>query len=205
MLVGVTGSIGSGKSSVAKLLGKFLSARVFSADEICRQMLEVDQPAYLELVVKRWGTKFLGADKKIDRSLLREHVFLDLNIRESLESILHPMVRTRLLEEKLSTPAQCFLVAEVPLLHESGWENDFDGIVCVACDTSHVIDRVKQRDKVSADEVEKIITSQMLASKKKKRADWVIDNNGGFSETEVQVTALAETLKKKFCHRGSSQ
>jgi dephospho-CoA kinase len=204
MLVGVTGSIGSGKSSVAKLLGKYLSARVFSADEICRQMLEVDQPAYLELV-KRWGTKFLGADKKVDRSLLREQVFLDLNIRESLESILHPMVRTRLLEEKLSTPAQCFLVAEVPLLYESGWENDFDGIVCVACDTSHVIDRVKQRDKVSADEVEKIITSQMLASKKKKRADWVIDNNGWFSETEVQVTALAETLKKKFCHRGSSQ
>lgn len=204
MLVGVTGSIGSGKSSVAKLLGKLLSARVFSADEICRQMLEVDQPAYLEFV-KRWGTKFLGADKKIDRSLLREQIFLDLDIRESLESILHPMVRTKLLEEKLSTPSQCFMVAEVPLLYESGWEHDFDSIVCVACDTSHVIDRVKKRDKVSADEVEKIITSQMLASKKKKRADWVIDNNSGFSETEVQVTALAETLKKKFCHRGSSQ
>lgn len=204
MLVGVTGSIGSGKSSVAKLLGKFLSARVFSADEICRQMLEVDQPAYLEFV-KRWGTTFLGADKKIDRLLLREQVFLDLDIRESLESILHPMVRTKLLEEKLSTPSQRFMVAEVPLLYESGWEQDFDSIVCVACDTSHVIDRVKQRDKVSADEVEKIITSQMPASKKKKRADWVIDNNGGFSETEVQVTALADTLKKKFCHRGSSQ
>lgn len=204
MLVGVTGSIGSGKSSVAKLLGKLLSARVFSADEICRQMLEVDQPAYLEFV-KRWGTKFLGADKKIDRLLLREQVFLDLDIRESLESILHPMVRTKLLEEKLSTPSQCFMVAEVPLLYESGWEQDFDSIVCVACDTSRVIDRVKQRDKVSADEVEKIITSQMPASKKKKRADWVIDNNGGFSETEVQVTALADTLKKKFCHRGSSQ
>lgn len=131
MLLGVTGTIGSGKSYVAARLGRLLGAPVLSADSICRELLEKDQPGYLAFL-NQGGQAYLSQAGDIDRPRLRDAAFQDQGLRRILEEILHPLVRQRLTQARASLAPDTCMVAEVPLLFESGWQSDFDYIVCVS-------------------------------------------------------------------------
>jgi len=194
MLIGITGTIGSGKSLVAGLLGDLLEVPVYSSDEICRQLLEKGEAGYAAFV-KAWGDKFLDETGAIDRLMLRTAVFEDHSLRQQLESILHPLVRATLHEEqKLTDPGQ-ILIAEVPLLFECGWHVDFDAIVSVITDRNKVLERVAARDHVKYEDIEKILGVQMDPALKAERSDWVINNSGDIAETQKQVRTLADTIK----------
>lgn len=197
MLVGVTGSIGSGKTLVAGLLGEQLEAPVYSSDEICRRLLEKGEAGY-DAFVGKWGMKFLGEGGEIDRVLLRSVVFEDDAIRQQLENILHPLVRETLHESRNANMEGAVLIAEVPLLFECGWQSDFDMIVCVVADRDSEFQRVAQRDLVKRADVEKILEVQMNPALKAERSDWVIDNSGGREKTRNQVEALSEAIKDRL-------
>jgi dephospho-CoA kinase len=194
MLLGVTGTIGSGKSYVAARLGLILGAQVLSADLICRGLLDKDQPGYLAFV-KQGGRIYLNSNGDIDRPRLRQAAFTDLDIRRVLEEILHPLVRQCLAKARTAQAPDRCVVAEVPLLFESGWQGDFDYIICVAVSRATALSRVAKRDKVNRAEVERIIDIQMDLNEKCRRADRVIDNDGPQSQTDTQIEALGRELK----------
>lgn len=193
MLIGVTGSIGSGKSLVAGLLGSMLPAPVHSSDEICRRLLDRGEAGYRRLI-ETWGDRYLTDSGEVDRVVLRSAVFDDQSVRRLLEEFLHPLVRQELLEAKaLCSPATA-QIAEVPLLFECGWQADFDYIVCVTADTDLALQRVVDRDSVRQSDVEKITAVQMDPALKAARADYHIDNSGSIEDTEKQVEKLAGVL-----------
>ena len=195
MLIGITGTVGSGKSVVAGMLGDLLPAPVFSSDEICRRQLEKGEAGYKKMV-EIWGDRYLTDSGEVDRPLLRKAVFADQKVRTALEDLLHPLVRIEMLEAKEAAGSTAIQLAEVPLLFESGWQADFDYIVCVTSDIDIAMQRVVERDSVRLADVEKITSVQMDGALKAERSDWVIDNSGSLEETSVQVAQLATKLRE---------
>lgn len=195
MLVGITGTIGSGKSVVARMLGELLSATVFSSDEICRRLLEKGEAGYKKML-ENWGDLYLNDSREVDRPLLRKAVFADQKVRTALGDILHPLVRLELLEAKDAGGSTTIQLAEVPLLFECGWQADFDYIVCVITDPDIALQRAVERDSVRPAEVEKIARIQLDGALKAERSDWVIDNSGSLNETWGQVQQLAAELRE---------
>lgn len=194
MIVGVTGGIGSGKSRVASLLGRLLTGIVISADDVCRELLEAGREGYLQFV-RSGGTQFLDGDGVINRVKLREKIFADPALRDQLEAILHPLVLERIQAVAEDAP-DSFVIAEVPLLFERGWQDQFDTIIAVFSPRDVVVQRVVDRDRISREDVGKIIAVQMPMEEKNSRADHVIDNSADWQESEKQVVDLAARLKK---------
>lgn len=194
MIVGVTGGIGSGKSKVASLLGKLLSGIVISADDVCRELLEPGGEGYLQFV-RSGGSHFLDGDGVINRVTLREEIFADADLRDQLEAILHPLVLEKIQNVAEDDP-QSFVIAEVPLLFERDWQDEFDTIISVFSPEERIIERVMERDGVSREEVGNIIATQMPMEEKNRRADYVINNSVHWQETENQLVELAARLQK---------
>lgn len=196
MIVGITGGIGSGKSKVASLLGEILECTVLNADDLCRDLLEKGGQGYLQFV-QSGGQRFLDVHGEIDRSKLREELFSDRILREHLESILHPLVLEKIRSCAKEAP-DSLVIAEVPLLFESGWQDEFDIIIAVSSPEEKIIERVIKRDQASHKEVSKIIATQMDSAEKNRLADYVIENSAGWQETEQQVVELVDKLQKKL-------
>lgn len=194
MLIGVTGGIGTGKSKVAEMLAQLLGATLVNADAVCRELLETGKPGYIQFVQRYGGTYLERPAGPIDRHRLRTALFADDCMRRDLENILHPMVRRILAQSCSSNSSNGSVVAEVPLLFESGWQDDFDVIVCVDAPQSTVTNRVVARDGVASAEVQRIIKLQLPQEKKKQMADWVINNDGSEDALKDQVTALAAAV-----------
>lgn len=192
----MTGGIGSGKSTVATRLGKLLSAIVLSADDICRELMEPGCEGYSQFV-RSGGERFLGGDGRIDRRRLREEIFSDAALKELLESILHPLVFNKIAETAEQYP-QSTIIAEVPLLFESGRQHLFDLVISVSAPREQVLERVAQRDKVCRKAVLEVIAAQMSPEEKNRRADHVIENGSVLQETEKQLAVLAAALQKRI-------
>ena len=193
MLIGVTGNIGAGKSRVAQLLAELLKAIVVSADDICRALLQPGAEGYRQFV-STTGSPFVTKGGELDRTALREALFDDERLKKSLESILHPLVRQTILEIVRDNPGT-LVVAEVPLLFESGWQADFDVIISVYSSVDQQIARVVQRDHSTPDEARRIIDTQMNPDEKNRLADYVVFNEAGWDRLREQVEELAEKLK----------
>lgn len=196
MLIGVTGGIGCGKTMVAHLMSELLAAPYYSSDEICRDLLRKNQPGY-NAFVKSFGIKFLDETDSIDRSRLRKHVFSNTHNRQKLESILHPLVRDRILTDYENVPPGEPVIAEVPLLFECGWERDYDEVVCVIASMNTVVERIMARDLVSEKDAGHIIDVQMDINEKAARSDWIVDNDGDYERTVRQVRDLAKLLRER--------
>ena len=192
----MTGGIGSGKSTVADRLGKLLSVPVLNADDICRQLLEPGCEGYTRFV-RSGGERFLDDGGAINRRRLREEMFRNAALKELLESILHPLVFKKIKETAEQTP-QAAVIAEVPLLFESGRHQLFDIVISVFSPQELVLERVVERDAVSPEAVLGVIAAQMPPEEKSRRADYVIENGFDLQETEKQLAALAEKLQKRI-------
>jgi dephospho-CoA kinase len=196
MKIAVTGGIATGKSTVAKLLGRCLGADVLDADRVCRDLLIKGQPGW-HGVHMAWGERFMDPQGHIDRILLRNTIFDDRTVRLELEQILHPLVHIEInasaLQKKLAGED---LLVEVPLLFEVGWQNDFDWIVTIFASENQCVQRIVARDKVTEDDAGRILAAQMPLACKALLADSVIDNSGVFLHTCLQVYHLAGYLRK---------
>ena len=192
----VTGTICTGKSRVARLLGRCLATRVLDVDHICRQLLKKEAPGW-HLLREKWGTRFLVWDGAVDRPLLRKAVFDDARVRADLEQILHPLAR-REIRKQLSglKGSGRVVVVEVPLLFEVGWQEDFDRTVLVYASPEICVDRVMGRDGVSRVEGGKVIAAQMDIDRKVFLADSVVENSGSWFRTALQVYRLASVFEK---------
>ncbi|OAI15561.1 dephospho-CoA kinase [Methylomonas koyamae] len=185
--IGLTGGIGCGKTTVCRLFAE-LGVPVVDADLIARSLVEPGQPA-LQAIVQAFGTEILQADGSLDRAKLREAIFSDPEQRRRLDGIMHPRVYARIAADVAALQAAYCLIA-VPLLLESKNPYAVDRILVVDCPQPAQIERVVARDKLSAEQAQAIVASQMPRPQRLARADDVIDNSAGPEQLAEQVKSL---------------
>jgi len=194
-LVGLTGGIASGKSTVAEIL-KRQGAAIINADVLAREVVEPDRQAWTE-IVNTFGTAVLQPDRALDRQKLRAIIFDDPDARKKLESIIHPQVRA-LAEQRIREHAAAgyaVIVYEVPLLFEGTLQEWLRPVILVACDVDTQRNRLQSRDNLSAAQAQKHIDAQMSLEAKRRLADYVIENNGSLEDLKRQVQAVLEKIK----------
>ena len=194
-LIGLTGGIASGKSTVSAILRR-LGAQVIDADALAREIVKPHQPAWNEIVTT-FGNEVLQSDQTLDRKKLRKLVFDEPNARKKLEAITHPKIR-RLAQEKIAETAATgapLVVYEAPLLFESEIHLWLRPVILVACDAAVQKRRLRQRDNLSEAEIEQHLGAQMSLEEKRKLADYVIENNGTIGELESAVETAVQAIR----------
>ncbi len=193
MILGLTGSVGSGKSTVAGMIAELSGAPVIDADEIARSVQKRGGAAFDEIVAE-FGPEILGPDGEIDRLRLAQIVFSDRRKLERLQAIVHPKVRDeeiRLLEKYANQPLVVFMV---PLLFENGLEKLVDAVLVVVTEDGVRRTRLKQRSGWSDSEISRRLAAQLSDAEKMRRADFVIHNSGTLAETKKQVRQVLQKL-----------
>jgi dephospho-CoA kinase len=194
ILVGLTGNIGSGKSSVSRLLADH-GATIVDADVLARRAVELGTPAY-DLIVSRWGSTVLAPDGHLDRAALRRIVFGDPQQLEELNRIVHPEVER--LGDELIDAARArgdrIVVCDVPLLFERHMTDRFDRILLVDADRAIRLERLVKDRGLRETEAMEMIAAQMPAELKRARADFIIDNNGTLAQLERRVRDVWNAL-----------
>ncbi|MCX7781393.1 MAG: dephospho-CoA kinase [Negativicutes bacterium] len=193
-IIGLTGGIASGKSTVSKQLGE-LGAYVVDADQIARDIVQPGEPAWKE-IQRQFGPEILLADGSINRKKLGEIVFSDSEAREKLNRITHPRIELAALQaiEKAKAEGYNIAVLDVPLLIESGWQRLVDAVWVVYTDRETQLLRLMNRDNLTREAALSRIRSQMSLDEKKNYADIVIDNSGGHKDTRRQVLAAWKAI-----------
>ncbi len=190
--LGLTGGIGSGKSTVAQML-KDRGAAVIDADALSRATTAPGGSALAEIALQ-FGPEFIGADGGLDRTAMRDLVFRQPEARQRLEAIIHPLVAqaTQAQTEAAIDQGHRCLVYDVPLLAESKrWQGQVDKVLVVDCPVETQVARVMARNGLSADEVRRIIAAQTPRERRLAIADWVIVNDGlSLEALRAQVEAL---------------
>ncbi|HET9683950.1 MAG TPA: dephospho-CoA kinase [Gemmatimonadaceae bacterium] len=196
LLVGLTGNIGSGKSTVAQLFSE-RGATIIDADVLARRAVEVGTPAF-KAIVERWGTSVLAADGAIDRAALRRVVFSDSQQLEQLNKIVHPAVeRMRVaLVEQARQRGDRVVVCDIPLLFEKKMTGKFDRIVLVDAPRPVRLERLVRDRGLRETEAMDMIVAQMPAELKRARADFIIDNDDTLAALDRQVADVWSSLQQ---------
>ena len=193
MIIGITGSIGSGKTTVAKLFSRHWYNRI-DADEIGHEIIKKNSVAYKK-VIKGFGSEILDKNKNINRKKLGEIVFSDRNKLKKLNSIMHTIIINEIINQIKKIKEKCGkktkIVIDAPLLLETGTKNLVDKTIVVKCDIENIIKRSKRYTK---ERIEKILKSQTPLDEKLKYADFVVDNNKDSKHLKKQVKNIIKKL-----------
>ncbi len=194
--LGLTGGIGSGKSTVAELL-RIRGAAVIDADAISRSVTAPGGLA-IESIADSFGPSFVTTDGALDRDKMRQASYADSNARKRLEAIIHPLVSSELERDEtaaVKSGARC-IVFDIPLLVESSrWRQRVDRVLVVDCVAEVQIARVFARSGLARDMVEKIIASQVTREQRLRAADLVIFNAGSSKASlALEVEQIADIL-----------
>lgn len=193
--VGLTGSIGVGKSFVTGVLQE-LGAHTVDADETAREVVSPGQPG-LTAIVTAFGPQVLAEDGTLNRSNLGALVFSDENKRQLLNSILHPFIMQRqdqIMRDWEAMDPQGIGVVDAALMIESGGSRRFDKVVVVHCRPEIQLQRLMARNNFSEAESKKRIAAQMAQEEKLKFADYKIDTSNGFDDTRRQTEEVYASL-----------
>jgi dephospho-CoA kinase len=201
LLVGLTGNIASGKSTVAQLLSE-RGATIIDADVLARRAVERGSAAF-DAIVRRWGTSILAPDGHLDRAALRRQVFGNPKELEALNDIVHPEVE-RLRDARIDearSRGDRIVVCDIPLLFEKKIADRFERIVLVDAPRPLRLERLVNDRGLRETEAMDMIASQMPAELKRARADFVIDNSSTLNELERRVnevwTALVQDAESR--------
>lgn len=194
--IGLTGGIGSGKSTVAKMLVE-LGAVLVDADAISRQLMEPGSPV-LDAVVAEFGAGILDAEGRLNRQALAGVVFADDSARERLNGIVHPAVRAesaRQMEQAQAQPGFSGVVVEdIPLLAETGQAHRFDAVIVVETQLAVRLERLIQVRSMSEEDARARIAAQATDEERRAIATWTVDNSGSLEETRTQVERIWEKI-----------
>ena len=192
----LTGSIGTGKSTVASMLSG-LGAHIVDTDLIARQIVEPGMPA-LEEIKEKISGPIVNPDGTLNRESLRKIIMNDPEKRNILNSITHPHINQETLKQivhysKLEDGMP--IIIDVPLLFEAGWNSIFTRIILAYAPFEIQLERLMKRDSMDEDTARKNISSQMSIEDKKKLSTYIIDNSGKLEKTGLQVKELFEKIK----------
>lgn len=185
--VGLTGGIGSGKTTVTDYFTE-LGAGVIDADEVSRSLTAEGQPA-IDKIARKFGNKVLVKPGVLNRDSLREIVFNNKSAKRQLEQILHPLIRASMMDmaEKLD---RSYLIFSIPLLIESGQQSSFDRILVINAPSGLRFRWIKQRSGLEDRQIQQIMDSQISTTERLRHADDVIDNSGTLEHLRQQVEKL---------------
>ncbi|WP_439531311.1 dephospho-CoA kinase [Marinobacter adhaerens] len=196
-IAGLTGGIGSGKSTIARLFGE-LGVHWVDADDVARQVVEPGTPA-LKRISEHFGKDILTSDGALDRAQLRAIVFQEPEERVWLESLLHPIIREELIRQLNPENYQLpYVLLVSPLLLETDQHELVDRIIVIDVPKDVQLERTMARDTNSREQVERIIAAQMSREDRLARADEVIDNDRPLDDVSRQVRELHERLLVDF-------
>jgi dephospho-CoA kinase len=198
LLVGVTGGIASGKTTVADMLAD-LGAAIIDFDVISRQVVEPEKPAWKQ-IVDFFGRQVLQDDGYLDRKKLSNIVFNDLEKRKKLESFIHPQIQVEFvaqLNEIVAEDPNAIVLVVIPLLIELNLQYLCHKLLVVYVSQEKMTERLARRDGISEKEAENMLSSQLPIEEKVGYADFVINNEGSLEDTKLEVKKLWEDLKKQ--------
>lgn len=191
--VALTGGIATGKSHVLAQFAR-LGAPTIDADKLAREVVAPGTPEF-DAVVSRFGREVLDDGGTLNRRTLAAIVFADPMARRDLEAIIHPAVRRAIEDWFISLgDTAAFAIADIPLLYETGRHREFDTVVVTACDPAAQVARIMARDGSTEDQARARIAAQLPNAEKARRADYVINTDGSFEETNRQVRSVNEAL-----------
>jgi len=204
-IIGLTGSIASGKSAVSAILRE-IGAPVIDADAIVHE-LQRPGTEVTAAIAREFGPGVLRPDGSLDRAALGRIVFADADRRRTLELIVHPAVRAEIGRRiaDLRREGRPAVVLDIPLLYESGWERLVDEVWVVYVDRATQKARLMARNGLTPDEAEARIAAQADLEEKARRADRVIDNRGALAETRAQVLAAWQAVLAATQRVGSGE
>lgn len=191
--VGLTGGIGSGKSTVCQLFSHN-QVPVIDADKIVHDLLRRDQAGY-NAVKAYFGDRVVTGDGELDRSYLRNLVFTDVSMKKVLENLLHPMVFDEIHNQVLQLQTG-YCIISIPLLVESGSRHLVDRVLVVEAPEELRIERAASRDNTTCEEIQTIIASQATPEQRQAIADEIITNDGDMESLRQQVDKLHNLYKK---------
>lgn len=188
--VGLTGGIASGKSTVSDLFSE-LGITIIDADKIARDLVEINQPCYQQ-IVSRFGTDILLDNLQLDRQKLRHIIFHDERAKKELEAILHPTIRQQLeIQSDLALSPYCIL--SIPLLIEANMTSIVDRTLVIDTSSEIQLSRLCDREKIPADEALRMINSQVSRQQRLRYADDIVINNDSVDALKDQVKTLHKT------------
>jgi len=195
-IIGLTGNIGTGKSTVAQMLAS-LGAEAIDADLIAHELMAPGTPTW-QAIVREFGQGILREDGRIDRSKLGDIVFTDPQALARLEAILHPAVIQEVNCRICTSHAQVIVVEAIKLI-ETGMHSAYDALWVVTCQPEQQIARLMAQRRMSQEEIRQRMAAQSPQSAKVALADIVIDNSGSLDETRAQVERAWHTLSIQAC------
>lgn len=198
VVIGLTGGIASGKSTISALLKK-MGAKIIDADEIAREIVQPGSPTLLE-IEQRFGSELINQDGSLNRKALGEKVFRDSSLVKELNSITHPRIKNlteNIIRDIYETDPEAIVVIDAPLLLEANMESLVDEIWVAAVDEKIQVKRIMERDRLSATEALARINNQLPLSEKIKKADRVIDTGCSWHETQLIVKNYWTSIKNK--------
>ena len=196
--VGLTGSIGVGKSFVTSVFEE-LGCHVLDADVTAREVVMPGTPG-LQAITEEYGEEVLNPDGTLNRKQLGALVFADENRRQRLNHILHPFIIARqdeIMNEWAKEDPEVIAIVDAALMIESGGYRRFDKLIVVHCRPEVQLERLMLRDKLSRDEAQRRIDSQMPQEEKQKFADYLIDTSDGFDRTREQTVKVYNNLVRQ--------
>ncbi|WP_339269985.1 dephospho-CoA kinase [Paenibacillus sp. FSL R5-0470] len=195
MIIGLTGGIASGKSTVSALLVS-KGARLVDADVIAREVM-LPGHEVLAAAVKQFGSEILSSDGTLNRGKLGDIVFQNPAALQALNNLTHPAIRREIKERMNSMEEEDpkkLTIVDIPLLFESGLESMFHEILVVYVPREVQIARLMERNGLSIEQAEARLNAQMDIEAKRNKADYIIDNSGELAHTEQQVAVLWDRL-----------
>ncbi|ERN52508.1 dephospho-CoA kinase [Alkalihalophilus marmarensis] len=197
MLIGLTGGIASGKSTVSNWLSEH-GYPIIDADKIARDVVEPGRGAYEE-IVGQFGRDILFEDGTINRKKLGSIIFKDEKKRSELNQIVHPAVRREMLAQKDRYEAEGHetIIFDIPLLFESNLFHLVDRVMLVYVDKQTQLNRLLERDQAGSEDAKARIASQLPLEDKKSRADYIVDNSGSLEETFQQLQNVIQHWSKE--------
>ena len=194
--VGLTGGISSGKSTVGRMFGE-LGCRVIDSDRITRQLFEPGG-SINKAVAEAFGPQVVASDGSIDRKVLSEIVFKNSELRQKLNSLVHPAINQRqaeFLSQASVGDSHAIGIVEAALIVEAGTYKNYDKVIVVTCSPEAQRKRLRERSGLTSAQIESRIASQMPLEEKVKFADFVIDNSGDIGWTRQQVDKVYRQLR----------
>ncbi|RLE08937.1 dephospho-CoA kinase [Candidatus Aerophobetes bacterium] len=190
MVLGITGNIGCGKTTVAKMFEK-LGAQVIEADKVGHLLLK--RKKVKERLVRAFGRSILDERGEVVRKNLRGIVFKDRKKLTQLNRILHPLMAEEM-KKMISSSPRPLIVVDAAVLFEAGWQSLVDKVLVVTSSYETQMRRIKETTNLSLEELEGIMQAQLPQEEKVKRADYVIENEGSLDELESKVKKLWEEV-----------
>lgn len=193
-VVGLTGGIASGKSTVSRLLSQ-VGFPIIDADLVAHRLQQPGQPGF-ERLVEQFGRSLVAMDGSLDRQRLGQLVFNDQAARSQLNQVMQPLIRDAIMGQlaSLKNAVVPTIILDAPLLFEQGYDEDCNLVVVVTVDKATQLARLMERDGLSQAAARARVAAQMPLNEKAARADIVIDNNGDYDHLRQQVARLVKRL-----------